>query len=75
MLSLQYIPAGPVCYWGSSSVKQASGVVSEEQEVMVVVEQLVEAKWWEESCTGASIPVAVHSTEFVAEHENEMNEQ
>ncbi len=44
MLSLQYIPAGPVCYWGSGSVEQVSGVVLEEQEVMVVVEQVVEEK-------------------------------
>ena len=42
---------------------------------MVVVEQVVEAKWLEESFTGASTPVAMHSTEVVAEHENEMNEQ
>ena len=42
---------------------------------MVVVEQVVEAKWWEESCTRASTPVAVHSTEVVVEHENETNEQ
>ncbi len=44
MLSPQYIPVGPVCYWGSSSIEQASGVVLEEQEVMVLVEQVVEAK-------------------------------
>ena len=45
MLSLQCIPTGPVCYRGSGSVEQASEVVLEEQEVMVVVEQVVEPKW------------------------------
>jgi hypothetical protein len=44
MLFPQYIPVGPVCCWGSVSVEQAFGVVLEEQEVMVVVEQVVEAK-------------------------------
>ena len=48
MLSLQYIPVGSVCYWGLGSVEHASGVVLEEQEVMVVVEPVVEAKWQEE---------------------------
>jgi len=38
MLSLQCIPAGPVCCWGSGSVEQAFGVVLEEQEAMVMVE-------------------------------------
>lgn len=75
MLSLQYIPVGPVCYWGLDSVEQASRVVLEEQEVMVVVEQVVEEKWQEESCTRASTPIAVHSTEVAAKHENETNEQ
>jgi len=56
-------------------VEQASGVVLEEQEVMAMVEQVVEEKWWEESCTGASTSITVHSTKVVAEHENEMNEQ
>jgi len=41
----------------------------------VVVGQVVEAKEWEESCTGASTPDEVHSTESVAEHKSEMNEQ
>ena len=45
MLSLQYIPVGPVCYWGLGLVEKASRVVLEEQEVMVVVEQVVEEKW------------------------------
>ena len=47
----------------------------EEQEVMVVVELVVEAEWWEESCIGASTPVEVHSTEVLARHASEMNEQ
>ena len=55
-------------------VEQASGVLLEEQG-MVVVEQVVEAKWQEECCTGASTPVEVHSTEVVAGHESEMNEE
>ena len=42
---------------------------------MVVVEQVVEAKWWEESCIVASTLIEVHSTEVGTEHENEMNEQ
>ena len=35
----------------------------------------MEAKEWEESCTGASTPDEVHSTEVVAKHKSEMNEQ
>ena len=35
----------------------------------------MEEKEWEESCTGASTPDEVHSTEAVAEHKSEMNEQ
>ena len=38
MSSPQCIPVGPVGCWGSGSVEQASGVVLEDQEVMVVVE-------------------------------------
>jgi hypothetical protein len=71
----QYIPVGPVCCWGSISVEQASGVVLEEQEVMVVVETVVEAKWREECCIGASTPDEVHSIEVVAEHKSGTNEQ
>jgi len=56
-------------------VEQVLGVVLEEQEVMVAVEQVVEAKEQEESCIGASTHDEVHSTEVVAKHENEMNEQ
>ena len=40
-----------------------------------MVEQVVEEKEREEICTGASTPDEVHSTEAVAEHDNEMNEQ
>ena len=42
---------------------------------MVVVEHVVEAKEWEESCIGASTPDEVHSTKAVAENKSEMNEQ
>ena len=70
----RYILAGLVGCWGSGSVEQAFGVVLEEQEVMVVVELVVEAKWMEECCTGASTPVEVHSTEAVARHVSETNE-
>ena len=41
---------------------------------MVVVEPVVEAKWREECCTGASTPTKVHSTEAVAGHVSDMNE-
>jgi len=44
MSSLQCILARPVFCWGSGSVEQASGVVLEEQELMAMVEQAVEAK-------------------------------
>ena len=74
MMFPQYIPAGPVCCWGSGSVEQAFGVALEEQEVMVVVELVVEAKWREECCTRASTPVEVHSTEAVAGHVSETKE-
>jgi len=50
-------------------------VVLEEREVMVVVEQVVEEKEWEESYNGASTPNEVHSTEAVAKHKDETNEQ
>ena len=75
MLSPQYIHVGPVCCWCSGSVEQASGVVLEEQEVMVVVEPVAEAKWRQECCIGASTPVEVHSTKAVARHESETNEE
>ena len=74
MLFLQYITARPVCYWGSGSIEQIFGVVFKGQEVMVVVEQVMEAKEWEESCIGASTPDEVHSTEVVVGRENETNE-
>ena len=41
---------------------------------MVVVEQVVEEKEWEESCIGASTSDEVHSTEVIAECENETSE-
>ena len=40
-----------------------------------MAEQVVEAEWREESCVGASTPVEVHSTDVVARHASEMNEQ
>ena len=42
---------------------------------MVVDEQVVEENERDESCTGASTLDEVHSTEVVAERENETNEQ
>ena len=36
---------------------------------------MVEENERDESCTGASTPDEVHSTEVVAEHKSEMNEQ
>ena len=41
---------------------------------MVEVELVVEAKWREECCTGASTPTEVHSTEVAAGHVSDMNE-
>ena len=70
-----YILVEPACYLGSSLVGQAFGVALVEQEAIVVVEQVVEAKEWEESCIGASTPVEVHSTEVVARHVSETNEK
>ena len=46
-----------------------------EQEVMVVVEQEVEAEWQEEHYTGASTPTEVHSTEVVTGHVNDKSEE
>jgi len=42
---------------------------------MVAVEQVVEAKEWDESCVRASTPDEVYSTEAVAKHKSETNEQ
>ena len=42
---------------------------------MAEVELVVEARRQEECCIGASTPNEVHSTEAVAEHKSEMNEQ
>ena len=39
-----------------------------------MVEQVVEAKEWEESCIGASTLDEMHSTKVVAEHRIEMHE-
>jgi len=38
---------------------------------MVLAELVVEEKWQEEWCTGASTPVEAHSTEAVAGHRSE----
>ena len=70
----QCIPVGPAYFWGSGSVEQVFEVASEEQEVRVEVELVVEAKWQEECCIGASTPTEVHSTEVVAGHVSDNNE-
>ena len=75
MLSPQYILVGPVCCWGSGSVEQAFEVALVEQDVTVVVEQEVEAEWWEEYYTMASTPIEVHSTEVVTGHVNDKSEE
>ena len=59
------ILAKPVYCSGSGSVEQAFGVALLEKEAMVAVEQAVEAKEQEESCTMASTPDEMHSTEAV----------
>ena len=74
MMFPQCILAGPVCCWGSGSVEQAFEVALEEQDVMAEVELVVDAKWREECCTGASTLTEVHSTEAVAGHVNDKNE-
>jgi len=74
MMFPQCIPAGPVYCWGSSSVEQVFEVALEEQEVMVEVERVVDAKWQEECCIGASTPTEVHSTEAVAGPMTDKNE-
>ena len=75
MMSPQYIPVGPVCCWGLGSVEQAFEVALVEQEVMVAVEQEVEAEWREEHYTGASTPIEVYSTEVVTGHLNDKSEE
>ena len=66
MMVPHYILVGPVCYSGSCLAEQAFGVALVEQEAMVVVEQVVEAKEWEESFTAVSTPDEMYSTEVVA---------
>jgi len=75
MLVPHHILAEPIYCLGLSSAGQEFGVALVEQEVMVVVEQVVEAKEREESCTGASTPDEMHSTKVVAEHMIGMNKQ
>jgi len=53
MVVLHYILVGPVYYSGSGSFEKVFWVAFVEQEVMVAVEQAVEAKEQEESCIGA----------------------
>ena len=71
----QCIPAGPVYCLGWGSVEQAFEVALEEQEVMAEVELVVEARWQEECCIGASTPTEVNSIEVVAGHVSDMNEK
>ena len=71
----QCIPAGPVYYWGSGLVEKAFEVALEEQEVMAEVELVVEARWQEECCIGASTPTEVHSIEAVAGYVIDMDEK
>ena len=75
MMVPHYILVEHVCCSSSSSARQAFGVALVEDEAMVVDEQVVEENERDESCTGASTPDKVHSTEAVAEHKSEMNEQ
>jgi len=69
-----YIAVGPVYCSGSGSIEQVSRVFLEGQEVMVAVEQVVEAKEWGESYIRASTRDEVHSTKDMVEHKDEMNE-
>ena len=73
MMVPHYTLAKPVCCSGSDLAGQASEVALVVQKLTVVVEQVVEAKEWEESCIGASTPDEVHSIEVAAEHRIEMN--
>ena len=75
MRSPQYIPAEPVYCWGSGSVEQASEVALEEQEVKAEVELVVEAKWQEECCIGASTPTEEHSIEAATGYVSDMDER
>ena len=56
MMVPHYTLAELVYCLGSGSDRQAFGVALVEQKVMVVVEQVMEAKEREDSCIGASIP-------------------
>lgn len=73
MMVPHYILVEPVYFLGLGSVEQAFVVALVEHEVMVVVEQVVEAKDREESCIWASTADEMHSTEVVADHRSEMN--
>jgi len=69
----RYMLAENVRFSGLGSAGQEFGVAFVEHEEMVVVEQVVEAKEWEEICTGASTPKEMHSSKVVAENRVEMN--
>ena len=71
----QCIPVGPVYCWGSGLVEKVFEVALGEQEVMVEVERVVEEKWQEECCIGASTPTEVHSTEAVTGYVSGMDEK
>ena len=75
MMFPQCIPAGPVYCWGSGSVEQASEVSLEEQEVKAEVELVVEAKWQEDCCIGASTPTEEHSIETPTGYVSDMDEK
>ena len=75
MMFPQCIPVGHVYCWGSGSVEQTFEVALEEQEVMVEVALVVEEKWQEECCIGASTPTEVHSIEAVARYVSDMDEK
>ena len=75
MMFPQCIPAGPVYCWGSGSVEQAFEVALEEQEVKVEVELVVEEKWHEECCIGASTPTEEHSIEAATRYVSDMDER
>ena len=74
MMVPHYILAKPVYCSGLGLVGQEFGLALVEQETMVVVEQVVEAKEREESYIGASTHDEMHSTEVATEHKIEMNE-
>jgi len=71
MMVPNYILVEPVCCLGLGSVGQEFGVSLVEYGAMILVEQVVEAKEWEESCTRASTHDEMHSTEVVVGNNTE----